>query len=74
MVFLGGFCTRAAIGFTPASAVSGERTGFLFAMAAGVCAVLLARQITLRRLWQKVLAAVILLPMVGIQFVSLWEI
>lgn len=74
VVFFGGFCTRAAIGFTPASAVSGERTGFLFAMAAGVCAVLLARQITLRRLWQKVLAAVILLPMVGIQFVSLWEI
>lgn len=49
-------------------------TLFLLLLAAGACAVLLARQITLRRLWQKILAAVILLPMVGIQFVSLWEI
>lgn len=48
--------------------------GFLFAMAAGVCAVLLARQVTLRRLWQKLLAAALLIPMAGIQFISLWEI
>lgn len=74
VVLLSGCCTRAAIGFTPASAVSGARTGFLFAMAAAVCTALLARRLTLRRPWQKLLAAALLLPMLGIQFISLWEI
>ncbi len=73
-VLLSGFATRCAIGFTPASAVSGERTGFLLAMSVAVCGVLLGQKLRLTRLWQKVLAAVILLPMAGIQFVSLWEI
>lgn len=73
-VLLSGFATRCAIGFTPASAVSGERTGFLLAMSVAVCGVLLGQKLRLTRLWQKVLAALILLPMAGIQFVSLWEI
>ena len=73
-VLLSGFATRAAIGFTPAAAVSGERTGFLFAMGAAVCAVLVGRRLRLDRLWQRLLAAVILLPMAGVQFISLWEI
>lgn len=73
-VLLSGFATRCAIGFTPASEVSGERTGFLLAMSVAVCGVLLGQKLRLTRLWQKVLAALILLPMAGIQFVSLWEI
>ena len=73
-VLLSGFATRAAIGFTPAAAVSGERTGFLFAIAAAVCGVLVGRRLRLEKLWQKVLAAVILLPLVSVQFISLWEI
>lgn len=73
-VLLSGFATRCAIGFTPASAVSGERTGFLLAMAVAFCGVLLGQKLRLTRLWQKCLAAAILLPMAGVQFLSLWEI
>lgn len=73
-LLLAGFCTRAAIGFTPASAVSGERTGFLFAACVAGCGLLLGRQLELRRPWQKALAAAVVLPLAAVQFISLWEI
>ena len=68
-LLLAGFCTRAAIGFTPASAVSGERTGFLFAACVAGCGLLLGRLLapaTRSRENRLILTIALLLALTGV--------